>query len=780
MDNIDKTKRIVVTPSETDGGTVRINTDGSTVRIEANGLNNQFSGKTEAVSADLHTLYAIQAKVGGGGMGVVYLAKDLRLGRYVAIKRLNASTNCDAALRKRFLHEAHAVAALNHIHIVHVYALGEDSEGPYIVMEYVAGPNATSGSRQMANASGYIPNPPLSLEGYVAENGQLALTEAIELVIKIAKAIAYAHSCGVIHRDLKPSNILLDSDGEPKVVDFGLARKADESISKLTSPGEKLLSIGYGAPEQESDASASDERADVYGLGGLLFFAITGQNPRYFREQDIPVSIRETLVKALATDREQRWSTAAAFLEALQAIQSRTRVEQPPAKTTWRCKWCDTVNPMSIRFCSECGWDGVEPCPECGTENTVGVQYCGNCGADVRVYESIKSLVSKMHASAKSFEHEKTIALSSRASGFEPAGPSGRSLIQEIHSMGEKAQKQIARREQLKELIPMEIKAENFERARKFIEEYRHISGNQLFYSEEYTQIPGQILHRDFKRAIKNYRAGDIEQALEICDEILTGISPENPEFLALKRRIVFRRYIKTTIRSIVAIAVLAILYMASFPFILKFSPQPSAFAATLYTPAQKLFLMKDSYLGKILLRYAAKLDCPVATIEKMHQPKDKSIGGNSKTELTTQEPPVLTELVAKYNEDIKKIESTYEKKVADWPELYIADLKKMSDERRKAGDFASYSAAEDELERFEANRDWVLADPSQEKLVELQKKHIDLTVQYQKERDDALAAAQKKTVATMQTLLSKFTKENNIEAAKAVNNELIKLTGTP
>lgn len=779
MDNVDKTKRIIVPPSDADGGTVKIDSAGGTIRLSANEGNGSSFDRTNTTSADLHTLYAIQAKVGGGGMGVVYLAKDLRLGRYVAIKRLNATTNCDASLRKRFLHEAHAVAALNHIHIVHIYALGEDNEGPYIVMEYVEGPSATSGSRQLEGGIGHTPNAPLSLEAYVAENGQYALNDAIDLVIKIAKAIAYAHSCGIIHRDLKPSNILLDKGGEPKIVDFGLARKADEAISKLTGPGEKLLSIGYGAPEQESDASVSDERADVYGLGGLLFFAITGQNPRYFREQDIPVTIREVLVKALATDREQRWSTAAAFLEALQAIQSRTRVEQPPAKTTWRCKWCDTINPMSIRFCSECGWDGVEPCPECGTENTVGMQFCGNCGADVRVYESIKSLVSKMHGSAKSAEHEKTIALSSRASGFDPAGPSGRALLQEIHSMGEKAQKQIARREQLKELIPMEFKAENFERARKFIEEYRQITGNKILYSDEYNRIPEHIIHRDFKRAARAYRLGEIEQALEICDEILSVISPENPEFIALKRRIVSRKYIKRTLKTLLVIIILGLLYIASFPLVLKTTPNPSKFVAAIYTPTQRLFLLKDNSISKLLVQYATRLNCPITTIEKMHLAKDK-VNGAAKHEAIGAEPKVLTDLVAKYQADIKKIEADYEKKLNEWPDLYIADLKKMSDERRQAGDFASYSAAIDELERFEANRDWVLADPTLEKLVELQTKHVELTAKYLQDRDNALATAQKNTVKTMQNLLSKFTKENNIEAARAVNNELIKLTGTP
>ena len=304
MNSPDKTAKISTASFDGDR-TERIDPSGGTVALESSGA--PATGTAEGVP--LSSLYAIQSKIGGGGMGVVYLAKDLKLGRYVALKRLNAQSNANAGLRKRFLNEARAVAALNHIHIVHIYALGEDADGPYIAMEYVSGPAATTGSRQLSGDPA-LPHAPVSLDRQVAENGQYTVNEAVDLLVKITKAVAYAHANGVIHRDLKPSNILLDETGEPKIVDFGLAHLKASDASKLTVPGEKLLSLGYGAPEQETDASVSDERADIYGLGGILYFAITGQNPRYFREQDIPASLREALTKALATDREQRWPSA--------------------------------------------------------------------------------------------------------------------------------------------------------------------------------------------------------------------------------------------------------------------------------------------------------------------------------------------------------------------------------------------------------------------------------------------------------------------------------------
>ncbi len=140
------------------------------------------------------------------------------------------------------------------------------------------------------------------------------------------------------------------------------------------------------------NASAVDERADVYGLGGLLYFSITGKNPRYFRESDVPEVLRAPLVKALETDRNRRWGSALEFAQALERIQAPSTTELPSVRTTWRCKWCDTVNPLSLQFCGMCGWDGGEECAECGAAMRFGVRYCGECGADAREYEMARLL----------------------------------------------------------------------------------------------------------------------------------------------------------------------------------------------------------------------------------------------------------------------------------------------------------------------------------------------------------------------------------------------------
>jgi len=250
--------------------------------------------------SSLSSQYTILEKIGEGGMGVVYLARDRKLGRHVAIKRLNRGALAHASLKERFMREALAIAALNHIHIVHIYALGEDSDGPYIVMEYLAGPQEASPNK--------TPPAPYTLADRVNRIGPLPVNDAVDLVMKVCKAVEFAHACGIIHRDLKPSNVLLDETGEPKIVDFGLARVADQNADPITVPGERMLSLGYGAPEQEQDASLVDKRADIYGLGAILYFSITGKNPRYFRENDVPDPLRVTILKALETDRDKRWA----------------------------------------------------------------------------------------------------------------------------------------------------------------------------------------------------------------------------------------------------------------------------------------------------------------------------------------------------------------------------------------------------------------------------------------------------------------------------------------
>ncbi len=200
--------------------------------------------------------YEVERELGRGGMGAVFLARDPRVGRRVAIKLV---TNPDVAVGLRRFHtEAQATARLRHPAIVTVHELGEHGGRPYLVLEPVEG-----GSLKERLARG--PLPP---------------REAAELAHALAGALAHAHAQGVLHRDLKPANVLLTSSGAPVLSDFGLARDLSDTRERLTRTGELLGTPAYMSPEQANAEPASvGPAADVYGLGATLYAALTGRPP---------------------------------------------------------------------------------------------------------------------------------------------------------------------------------------------------------------------------------------------------------------------------------------------------------------------------------------------------------------------------------------------------------------------------------------------------------------------------------------------------------------------
>ncbi|MDR2850122.1 MAG: protein kinase [Verrucomicrobiota bacterium] len=721
--------------------------------------------------------YTIYSKIGNGGMGVVYLARDRRLGRFVAIKRLNSQAQSIPSLRQRFLHEARAVATLSHVHIVHIYALGEDEDGPFIVMEYVAGPDETAVKSEAAAGGLVQPNPPLTLDQYVSRHGQLSAEEAVDLLLKIGRAVAYAHASGVIHRDLKPSNILLDKSNEPKIVDFGLARLMRKEESKLTVPGEKLLSLGYGAPEQESDASLSDERADVYGLGALLYFALTGQNPRYFREQDVPVPLREVVVKALATDRDQRWQSATAFNEALHHIQTKTRIETPTVKTTWRCKWCDAVNPLALKFCAECGWDGSEACPECGAETFFGVQYCGNCGADARAYEAVLLLLKKMREATEQQRFERVISMAGRVHGFEPAGPSGRQILTDVSQLREQAEKSIRRREQLKEQIPIEIRAENFERAATFISQYQELAEDKRSFDGERQQLPELMLKRDLLRARKALRNREWTSAARLCSDLQGVAAPDNPDVLALRRAL--RRHTARVDAGVVALTLLAAaaVYLLSLPAAARIAE--GAFgpgARTFYRPG--LWVYEQSVFAAPLQRYARLWLGGDSALAGCFVPKPEVVPPS------VQEPPLPDDLKPKQQDYARQVTEIEEGRTIfqrAWPAEYLRELDLLMERRRMAGDFDGWSVAQQERKRFDDARQ--LDEHAGETLPEL----ATLSNKYRRMLSDQKLLHSRKLVSLCKRYVNEltdaqkaYTQQDKMELASAVNAEIRRVRHAP
>ena len=203
--------------------------------------------------------YELDARLGSGGMGEVYRARDTRLGRIVAIKVLSPRVSHDENVRKRFLREARAISSLNHPHICALYDIGRDNGSDFLVMEYLEGETL---AQRLARE-------------------RLHYDEALRYAIEIASALERAHRQGVVHRDLKPANIMVTRTGA-KLLDFGLARLAasgeESSIGPLTGDDSMIGTIEYMSPEQLK-GEAADARSDIFSFGILMHEMVTGARP---------------------------------------------------------------------------------------------------------------------------------------------------------------------------------------------------------------------------------------------------------------------------------------------------------------------------------------------------------------------------------------------------------------------------------------------------------------------------------------------------------------------
>jgi hypothetical protein len=217
--------------------------------------------------------YEILGELGRGGMGVVFKARQMSLGRTVALKVLAAGPFSQPALRARFQVEAEATASLKHAHIVQVYEVGQVEGRPYLVLEYMEG-----GS--LAQQLGGKPQP---------------ARQAAQALRTLAQAVQHAHEHGIIHRDLKPANVLVGADGQLKITDFGLAKRILEG-AQVTRSGEILGTPAYMAPEQAGGHRTQIEPAvDVYALGAMLYEMLTGRPP--FRDDDPVQTVLQVLSK---------------------------------------------------------------------------------------------------------------------------------------------------------------------------------------------------------------------------------------------------------------------------------------------------------------------------------------------------------------------------------------------------------------------------------------------------------------------------------------------------
>jgi Tol biopolymer transport system component/predicted Ser/Thr protein kinase len=274
--------------------------------------------------------YNIVEKLGEGGMGVVWKARDTHLDRFVAVKVLPVEKLKDAERQRRFVQEAKAASALNHPNIVHIYDIAEADGTPFIAMEYV--PGKTLG--QLIGRKG------------------LPLGEALKHAIQIADALAKAHTAGIIHRDLKPSNVMVTEEGVVKVLDFGLAKLAEPATGEFgetatlrasegpgTEEGTIVGTTSYMSPEQ-AEGKRVDARSDIFSFGSVLYEMISGrrafhgdsklstlsailkEDPQPVSElvTDAPRDLEKIIARCLRKDPDRRFQTMADLKVALEEL----------------------------------------------------------------------------------------------------------------------------------------------------------------------------------------------------------------------------------------------------------------------------------------------------------------------------------------------------------------------------------------------------------------------------------------------------------------------------
>ncbi|MBL0170878.1 MAG: serine/threonine protein kinase [Gemmatimonadaceae bacterium] len=268
--------------------------------------------------------YRVERLLGRGGMGAVYLARDLQLDRLVAIKELPEEFANDPALRERFLREVKVAASFSHPNIVPVYAVEEHGQSLAFVMGFVEGE---------------------SLAERVRRAGPLSVRETVRLLLDVAYALAYAHGRGVVHRDIKPDNIMIErATGRALLMDFGVARSigaAPASQPGMTRVGEVVGTPEYMSPEQATGEEL-DGRSDLYSLGLVAHFGVTGTvafggesaarvlvrqltealPPMVSVRGDLPPALATAIDRCLTKERTQRYASAAALIEALDAAQA--------------------------------------------------------------------------------------------------------------------------------------------------------------------------------------------------------------------------------------------------------------------------------------------------------------------------------------------------------------------------------------------------------------------------------------------------------------------------
>jgi serine/threonine protein kinase len=264
--------------------------------------------------------YEVLERIGRGGMGVVYRARDEAMGRDVALKVLMADLEDDPDIRTRFYREAEAAARLSHPNIITIFDVGEDGDRFFIVMELLRG---------------------ATLKDFLKQSDGARIERKLDLMIQLCAGLGAAHNASIYHRDIKPGNIFVRADGLLKILEFGVARLASSS---MTAAGFIVGTPDYMSPEQARGADI-DGRSDIFSLGGVFYYMLTGRKPfpandlptlfHQIQSQDAPPplgvdappSLATAIMKALSKKRETRYQTCQELMADLELIRRQYPLE---------------------------------------------------------------------------------------------------------------------------------------------------------------------------------------------------------------------------------------------------------------------------------------------------------------------------------------------------------------------------------------------------------------------------------------------------------------------
>lgn len=462
----------------------------------------------------LDARYEVQEEIAQGGFARVFKARDRRLDRVVAVKRLldvHMKPGGASQALQRFIRESQAIASLNHRNIVQVFDTDKDAEGYYIVMEYVGGG---------------------TLREWLKEKQKLPVPDAIALARGIAQGLAYAHRRNLVHRDVKPGNVLLARDGgelEPKIVDFGLARMGSDSELSMTGYG--MGTPYYMPPEQRRNAKSANHTADIYALGKIIYEMVSGEVPDNVLPHRIPQvpGLSALIFKCIESRPEERFFSMDDLIRALDAIPG-ARGGAGPAAGPARgvggpgvCPACGMDNELAAKFCSGCGQGLFRPCPECKSETRITTRFCSGCGSDLEAFETAKSALLRMREYSQGKRWSRVL----KEAGLVPEdsrlkGEIGRQMLAEIAALRKEAE---IRQEELRSLLEQLNQAQQEQRlevALRLARQYQSLDPSHAEMAGRAEQIARQIDERDFETADREAR-----QALRERDMAAAGQAME-------------------------------------------------------------------------------------------------------------------------------------------------------------------------------------------------------------------------------------------------------------